>query len=77
LFGGLKEQQKTFARRIDVSIKASTRQAKGVTIVDLSGNIKLGGYSSDVNGLFQRDVNERSGDVNKVGAKRRWSCNHA
>ncbi len=34
-------------------------------------------YSGDVNGGFQRDVNRRSGDVNKVGAQRRWNCNHA
>ena len=34
-------------------------------------------YSGDVNGVFQRDVNSRSGDVNKVGAKLRWDCNHA
>jgi hypothetical protein len=27
---------------------------------------KLVAYSSDVNGVFQRDVNGRSGDVNKV-----------
>jgi hypothetical protein len=36
-----------------------------------------GGYSGDVNGAFRRDVNGRSGDVNKVGAQRRWDCNHA
>ena len=35
------------------------------------------GYSGDVNGGFQRDVDRRSGDVNKVGAQRRWDCNHA
>ena len=29
-------------------------------------------YSGDVNGGFQRDVDSRSGDVNKVGAQRRW-----
>ena len=34
-------------------------------------------YSDDVNGGFQRDVNKRSGDVNKVGAQRRWNGNHA
>jgi|SRR5215831_17518394 len=34
-------------------------------------------YSDDVNGGFQRDVNERSGDVNKVGAQRRWNGHHA
>jgi anti-sigma B factor antagonist len=40
--GELNDQQQTFARRFHVSMKASTRQVKGVTIVDLSGNIKLG-----------------------------------
>jgi len=34
-------------------------------------------YSDDVNGRFQRDVNGHSGDVNKVGAQRRWDYNHA
>ena len=34
-------------------------------------------YSGEVNGMFQRDVNSRSGDENKVGAKLRWDCNHA
>jgi hypothetical protein len=34
-------------------------------------------YSGDVNGRFQRDVNRHSGDVNKVGAQRRWDDNHA
>ncbi len=34
-------------------------------------------YSDDVNGGFQRDVNGHSGDVNKVGAQRRWDYNHA
>jgi hypothetical protein len=33
-------------------------------------------YSGDVNGLFRRDVNGHSGHVNKVGAQRRWDCNH-
>jgi hypothetical protein len=28
-------------------------------------------YSGDVSGGFQRDVDSRSGDVNKVGAQRR------
>jgi len=36
-----------------------------------------GAYSGEVNGMFQRDVNSRSGDENKVGAKLRWDCNHA
>ena len=40
-------------------------------------SLQLGGYSGDVNGMFQRDVNSRSGDENKVGAKLRWDCNHA
>jgi anti-sigma B factor antagonist len=40
--GELNDQQQTFARRFHVSLKASTRQVTGVTIVDLSGNIKLG-----------------------------------
>jgi hypothetical protein len=34
-------------------------------------------YSGDVNDRFQRDVNRHSGDVNKVGAQRRWDYNHA
>jgi len=34
-------------------------------------------YSDDVNAGFRRDVNKRSGDVNKVGAQRRWNRNHA
>jgi len=34
-------------------------------------------YSGDVNGRFQRDVNGHSGDMNKVGAQRRWDYNHA
>ena len=34
-------------------------------------------YSNDVNGRFQRDVDRHSGDVDKVGAQRRWDCNHA
>jgi hypothetical protein len=34
-------------------------------------------YSGDVNGRFQRDVNRHSGDVNKVGAQRRWDDNDA
>ena len=33
--------------------------------------------SDDVNGRFQRDVDKRSGDVNEVGAQRRWDCHHA
>jgi hypothetical protein len=37
----------------------------------------LSAYSGDVNRGFQRDVNSRSDDVNKVGAKLRWGCNHA
>ncbi len=37
----------------------------------------LNAYSDDVNGGFQRDVNGHSGDVNKVGAQRRWDYNHA
>jgi len=36
-----------------------------------------GAYSNDVNGRFQRDVDKHSGDVDKVGAQRRWDCNHA
>jgi hypothetical protein len=28
-------------------------------------------------GTFRRDVNSHSDDVNKVGAQRRWGCNHA
>jgi hypothetical protein len=35
-----------------------------------------GAYSGDVNDVFQRGVNGRSGDVNKVGAQRRWDCKH-
>jgi hypothetical protein len=38
---------------------------------------RLIAYSSDVNGVFRRDVNRHSGDVNKVGSQRRWDCNHA
>jgi hypothetical protein len=34
-------------------------------------------YSGDVDGRFQRDVDRHSGDVNKVGAQRRWDDNHA
>ena len=34
-------------------------------------------YSDDVYRLFRRDVNRHSGDVNKVGAQRRWDCNDA
>jgi hypothetical protein len=33
--------------------------------------------SDDVNRVFRSDVNRRSGDVNKVGAQRRWDGNHA
>src|SRR3984893_16969841 len=34
-------------------------------------HFRLTAYSGDVNGAFRRDVNSRSGDVNKVGAQRR------
>ena len=34
-------------------------------------------YSGDVIRTFRRDVNSHSDDVNKVGAQRRWGCNHA
>ena len=34
-------------------------------------------YSGDVISTFRRDVNSHSDDVNKVGAQRRWGCNHA
>jgi hypothetical protein len=34
-------------------------------------------YSGDVSGGFQRDVHSHSGDVNKVGAQRRWDYDHA
>ena len=33
-----------------------------------NGLVLTGEYSGDVNGRFQRDVNSRSGDENKVGA---------
>ena len=38
---------------------------------------KARAYSGDVIGTFRRDVNSHSDDVNKVGAQRRWGCNHA
>src|SRR6516165_4790017 len=37
----------------------------------------MGAYSGDVISTFRRDVNSHSDDVNKVGAQRRWGCNHA
>jgi hypothetical protein len=39
--------------------------------------LRVGAYSDDVDGRFQRDVNGHSGHVNKVGAQRRWDYNHA
>ena len=51
--------------------------AAGVGIAAFIILVALGAYSDDVNGRFQRDVNGHSGDVNKVGAQRRWDYNHA
>src|SRR5712692_4881743 len=57
---------------------AAAKALAGITaeVVELQ-LATLVAYSGDVNGGFQRDVNRRSGDVNKVGAQRRWNCNHA
>jgi len=45
-FGQLNNQQVPLARKLPVSMKASTRQQQDITIVDLSGQIKLGEGSS-------------------------------
>ena len=50
-----------------------------LTIFPMSGRRtpSLAAYSGDVNGRFQREVNDHSSDVNRVGAERRWDYNHA
>jgi anti-sigma B factor antagonist len=72
LFGDLK-QHKMYARRPRVNIKVSTRQVDGVTIVDLSGEIKLGEGSSvlrdtvkDLLGKGQKKILLNLGNINYI-----------
>jgi hypothetical protein len=54
------------------------KEAISIAILNGSGKLVMESvYSDDVNQVFRRDVNRHSGDVNKVGAQRRWGCNHA
>jgi anti-sigma B factor antagonist len=71
LFGELKDQHKMFARRLHVSMKATTRYVNGVTIVDLSGQITLGEGSvilrdtvKDLLGKGQKKILLNLGDMN-------------
>jgi len=69
----LKDQHKGFARRLKVSMKANTRQVNDVTIVDLSGQIKLGEGSSvlrdtvkDLLGKGQKKILLNLGDITYI-----------
>jgi len=61
------------ARRLHVSMKATTRQVNDITIVDLSGQIKLGEGSSvlrdtvkDLLGKGRKDILLNLGDVTYI-----------
>jgi len=67
-----------FVRRLDCPVNYAIHRSGAIR--HASGPLDdklLGAYSDDVNRVFRRDVNRHSGDVNKVGAQRRWDCNHA
>src|ERR1022692_2420897 len=62
-----------FARRLHVSMKVATRQVNDVTIVDLSGQIKLGEGSSvlrdtvkDLLGKGQKKILLNLGNINYI-----------
>jgi anti-sigma B factor antagonist len=67
------EQHELFDGRLKVAMKASTRQVNDVTIVDLSGQIKLGEGSSvlrdivkDLLGKGRKNILLNLGDINYI-----------
>lgn len=73
LVGESKDHNKMLARRLHVSMKATTRQVNDITIVDLSGQIKLGEGSSvlrdtvkDLLGKGRKDILLNLGDVTYI-----------
>jgi anti-sigma B factor antagonist len=73
LFRELTKQRKTFNRRLHVSMKVSTRQLNEVTLVDLSGQIKLGAGSAalrdtvkDLVGKGQKKILLNLGDISYI-----------
>jgi hypothetical protein len=48
------------------------RLSISATIISAYRTASATAYSGDVTGRFQRDVHGHSGQVNKVGAQRRW-----
>ena len=69
----MEEQYEFFDGRLKVAMKASTRQVNDITIVDLSGQIKLGEGSSvlrdtvkDLLGKGRKNILLNLGDINYI-----------